>query len=102
MEIVNDKNIKKQIIDSLELSSFTAVQQNRIINSLINNISAKVFIAVLDKLTTNDQKEFKKVLKLNNKTKTLNFLNSKINNLESLVNNISQKIIEDFRKKRTN
>jgi hypothetical protein len=94
----NNKIEKQQIIDNLKLSSLTPSQQDKIIKGLMDNIAARINMAVLDNLSSDEKKEFFKVLKSKKKSSVLKFLNKKIENFSDLAEKISVQTVSEFKK----
>lgn len=92
--------LKKQISESLGLSNLSAAQQDKIISKLMDNISARISIAVLDGLDKKERKELEKASKSKEKDAVLGYLNSKINNLSLLIADTVAETIGDFKRLR--
>jgi translation elongation factor EF-Ts len=91
-------NLKQQIADKLNLSSFSAPQQQKIISGLTENISNRINLAVFERLTEEERKELQKLAKANKKAGVLKFLNSKIDDLQSFAEQIAVETIDEFKK----
>ncbi|TSC95113.1 MAG: hypothetical protein CEN87_125 [Parcubacteria group bacterium Licking1014_1] len=94
------KNLKQQIINNLNLSGFTSLQQSKIISGLMDNVSDRINIAILDLLAEDEKKELGKIARSKKKGAALKYLNSKIKNISSLTEKITRETIEDFRRLR--
>lgn len=92
----NKKELKQKISKSLDLSSLTGAQQNRIILGLMDNISARISIAVSDKLNARQKEELKKISRAVKKEAVLDYLNSKIKNFSLLTEKIAKETVSDF------
>ena len=100
MAVKNNNKIEQQIAESLNLSGYTAQQQNKIISKLMDNAFNKTTIAIMDLLLEDEKKEFLKMAKTKNKEAVLNYLNSRITDFSSLPEEITQEVIKDFKKLR--
>ena len=96
MPVFNEKKAKQKIAESLDLLGFTNSQQNKIISGLLDNISARINIAIYDKLTEEDRQKLQKISRTKKKDAILNYLKPKIRNLHLLVDEITRETIEEF------
>ncbi len=96
MPVFNEKEAKQKIAESLNLLGFTDSQQNKIISGLLDNISARINIAIYDKLTEEDRQKLQKISRAKEKDAILNYIKSKIRNLRLLVYEITRETIEEF------
>jgi hypothetical protein len=92
------KKIKQQISEKLGISNFAGSEQDKVISGLMDNISMAVNIAVLEKLSSQERQEFKKLLnsKKIKKAQAQEFLKSKIGDLDTLAKLTAEQTIKEF------
>ena len=93
-----EEKIKQQIAEQVDLSGFTIPQRNKIVSQLLENISLKINVVVLDKLGDEDRRKIIKFLKTNSKDTILDYLNIKIKDLPEVVEGAVEETIEEFKK----
>ncbi|MEK7665064.1 MAG: hypothetical protein AAB361_02910 [Patescibacteria group bacterium] len=100
MPVEINNRLKQQIIESLNLKSYTARQQEKIISKLMDNAFSKTFIAIMDMLLEDEKKELLRMVKTKNKEAVLNYLNSRIKNFSLLPEEITEETIKGLKKLR--
>jgi hypothetical protein len=92
----DDINIKKAIAEKLNLSSFSSEQQEKIITKILENVSLKSSILLLDKLNEKEREEFST---LKGQENVDDFLKSKNIDIYSIVNEAIVEIVKDLKGK---
>lgn len=92
----DDKNIKKAVAEKLNLAGFSDVQRERIISKILENVSLKSSILLLDKLSEEDREEFSK---LKGQREVNGFLAERKINIYSIVNEAIEGIVKDLKGK---
>lgn len=96
--IFKDKEIKGRIVEGLNLSHLTKIQQDKILSILLGNVSFKLSILIESRLSKEEQEELKIILSKSGTKKVLNYVNSKVKNLPELIESIIRKTMNDFRR----
>jgi len=92
---LNDKDLKKAIAEKLHLSGFSKIQQEKIIDKILENVSLKASILLLDRLSEEERDEFSK---LKDQKSVMDFLNKKTIDIYSIVDEAISIIINDLKK----
>lgn len=92
---VNEKDLKKAIAEKLNLSGFSKKEQENIIDKIIENVSLKASILLLDRLSEEERVEFSM---LKNQKAVMDFLNKKTIDIYLIVDEAISIIISDLRK----
>jgi len=62
MTVINESELKKEIAEKLDLSGYSNEEQEKIIFMLLENVSAKLNIAILDRLGKRKEQNWKNFL----------------------------------------
>lgn len=92
---VNDKDLKKAVAEKLNLSGFSKKEQEKIIDKILENVSLKASILLLDRLSEEERVEFSM---LKTKEKVMDFLNRKTIDIYLIVDEAISIIISDLKK----
>jgi len=92
----DDKNIRKAIFEKLNLSGFSDIQRERILSKILENVSLKSSILLLDKLNEEDREEFSK---LKGQKDVDDFLAKRKINIYSIVDKAIVEIVKDLKGK---
>ena len=92
---VNDKDLKKAIAEKLNLSGFSKKEQEKIIDKILENVSLKASILLLDRLSEEERVEFSM---LKTKEAVMDFFNRKTIDIYLIVDEAISIIIADLRK----
>lgn len=92
----DDKNIKKAIAEKLNLAGFSDAQRENIISKILENVSLKSSILLLDKLSEKDREEFST---LKSQKDVDSFLSERKIDIYSIVNEAIGEIIKDLKGK---
>ena len=102
MAEIIDKKIKKDIVSRLSLDGLKDSEQDQIINELLDIISSKTNLAILNRLTEKEQRELEKISKaifiFNKNKKMQDYISSKIYNVQELMEKATVETVEDFKK----
>lgn len=96
--MASKKELKQQVAESLSLGRFKTSEQDKIIKILMDNISARINIAVMDRLDESEKKEFGNLLKSKKKSGVLKYVNSKIKDFSLVAEKIAEETVQDFKK----
>ena len=92
---MEDKDLKKAIAEKLNLSRFHLNEQEKIIDKILENVSLKASILLLDKLSEEERDEFSE---LKDQKSVMDFLNKKTIDIYSIVDEAISIIISDLKK----
>ncbi|MCX6760113.1 MAG: hypothetical protein NTW46_02105 [Candidatus Nealsonbacteria bacterium] len=92
---VNDKDLKKAIAEKLNLNGFSKKEQEKIIDKILENVSLKASILLLDRLSEEERVEFSM---LKTKESVMDFFNRKTIDIYLIVDEAISIIIADLRK----
>lgn len=95
MDALSDKDLKKAIAEKLNLSGFSSKQQEKIISKILENVSLKASILLLDRLTESEREEFSR---LKTQKAVMDFLNEKTIDIYLVVDEAISAIISDLKK----
>jgi len=96
---LNNTELKQKIIERLDLSNFSPEEQSKILFLLMDNVSCKLNMAILDRLTEDDRRKLQKLSRAGGK-KVLNFIGSRVDNFSLLVEGVTKQTVDDFRRVR--
>jgi len=100
MAVINEEELKKEIAEKLDLSGYSSEEQEKIISMLLENVSAKLNIAILDRLSEEERAELEKFSDAGKNEEAMNFLSLKISDLQEVIDGTAAKIVEEFKKSR--
>lgn len=90
-----NKDLKKAISEKLNLSNLGEEKQEKIIAKILENVSLKASILLLDRLTEKEREEF---AKLKAQKEVMDFLNKKTIDIYLLVDEAVSMIVSDLKK----
>ncbi len=93
--IKNNKKIKEAIVKKLDLKGFSSVQQDKIISKILENVSLKASILLLDKL---NEKERAQLALLKGSEKMMKFFNKRTIDIYLVVDRAITEVISDLKK----
>lgn len=97
MTLIDDKDLKKAIAEKLRLNGFSKKQQDKIISKILENVSLKASILLLDRLSEEERIEFSA---LKTQKAVMEFLNKKTIDIYLLIDEAISIIISDLKKTR--
>ena len=92
---VNDKDLKKAIADKLNLSGFSSEEQEKMIDRILENVSLKASILLLDKLNEGEREEFSK---LKDQKSVEGFFKDKSIDIHLIIDEAISIIVSDLKK----
>src|SRR5258708_4874040 len=95
--MITKKDFNGKLADAmLDISSLKESEKNKIISSLVENISAEMNLQILRRLKKEEIKELTELSKSKNKAKIVKYINSKVKNTELLSQQVTRKVINEF------
>ncbi len=93
-----DEKLKEKICSYLYLSHLSSDEQEKIILGLMDNVSNKISVKVLEKLKEEEAKKLEEISKKEDREEFLRYLNSRIEKFSDLVNGVVKEEVERFKK----
>jgi hypothetical protein len=90
---MNKNTIQQNIIKELGLENLPEDKQTELLTTMTESVLKRITIAVLERLSEEDKKEFDKVRETDDPDKINEFLRTKIDNYDQMV----EKIIKEFK-----
>lgn len=95
--MITKKELNEIILKDLNIGGLPAESQDKILEKLGENITNRIFMAILEKLPEDARVEFDAVSASGDEIKMQEFLKLKIVNIEELIQRIIQLTISEFK-----
>ncbi|MBI2482382.1 MAG: hypothetical protein HYV76_02360 [Candidatus Vogelbacteria bacterium] len=97
MTVIDNDQVREQIVRGLDLAAYSVSEQNQIIELLREAISSRVNVAIFEQLTTEEQRDLLELADQHNSQNVIEYVNNKIPDFEQLINRVASTTIAEFR-----
>jgi hypothetical protein len=86
----------KKIVAQLSISHLSTTEQQAAIVKLEEEISDRINLAIIEKLSEEEREEFLAIVEIGNNQEIINYIQSKIPDFQTLIQDISTQSVEEF------
>lgn len=97
MTVIDNDQVREQIVRGLDLAAYSLSEQDQIIELLREAISSRVNVAIFEQLNTEEQRDLLELADRNDHQTIIEYINNKIPDFNQLINRITATTIAEFK-----